>query len=249
MDSQNNKADNGPVKAAIATVLALLTALFGGFFLILNTIVEKDTSFGAAFSTSTPEVAFTAASIDTTRGSFTPPPSTFTPNIPLTITAISVEDYPSFTVYRDRALWENAIDGIVQIEDFEKETMDYGELTLPYYTGNGFLLSGGSSAQILHDPSLIDDGNHIHFRDWETGLTFRFPNSRFVSSFSFDYKASESWQLRFANAAITLPHGRNRFLGIVMKENFPNEFNLFSLANAQGGLTVDNIAYIPANLP
>jgi hypothetical protein len=242
MSSQNNREDNGPVKAAIVGVLALLTALFGGFFLILNTLVEKDTN---RVTSSTSNVPF---SINTTWSPSTQVPTiTLTPNIPLTITAISIEEYPLFTLYWDRALWENAIRGNVQIEDFEKDRADYGELKLPYLTGNGFLLSGRSTAQIFRDPTLINDGNLVHFRDWETGLTFRFPNSSVVSAFSFDYKASETWQLQFADAVITIPEGRNRFLGIVMKENFQNEFNLYSLAHAQGGLTIDNIAYIPAD--
>jgi hypothetical protein len=253
MNPQNNKENTRPIKAAIVSVLALLTALFGGFFLILNTILEKEmiaaVPSAQTLNISAPNVPYTMTAINTAMAPATQAPSRFTPNIPLTITAISVEEHPAFTLYWDHALWENAISKNVNIEDFEKDTADYGELKLPYLTGNGFLLAGGSTVQILHDSSLIDDGNHIHFRDWENGLTFIFPDGNLVSAFSFDYKASETWQLKFNDSIIIIAEGRKGFIGIVIKNDFPNEFNLYSLEHAQGGMTVDNITYISTNAP
>ena len=156
-----------------------------------------------------------------------------------------MNEFGTYTIYWKRELWESAISGNTFIEDFENDSGDYGELSFPYLTGNGFLLNGESSAQIFNDNSLLASGNLIHFRDWANGLRFSFPNNAVAGAFSFDYKASETWQLAFNDSVITIPRGRNRFIGIVVHNFFPGDFVFFSFENAQGGLSIDNISYIP----
>ena len=182
------------------------------------------------------------------------PPFTTTPSPTLTLTpsplppiyvTLNVNEFSTYTIYWKRELWENAIRENPLTEDFENDSSDYGELTFPYLTANGFLLNGDSTAQILNDNSLMSSGNLIHFRDWGTGLRFNFPNNSVAGAFSFDYKASETWQLTFNDNVITIPGGRNRFLGIVVHNFYPGEFILSSFEKVQGGLTVDNISYIP----
>lgn len=241
MNSQSDKEGQRSINAAvIGTVLALIATLVGGFFLILNTIAQKDT----VVIVPTPESQVISTSI------VAPPQATATPVISLTITAISIEEHSSFTLYWDRTLWKKAIHrNSVNMEDFEKDEADYGELKFPYLTANGFLLTGQSTAQIFRDSTLIDDGNQIHFRDWEDGLTFIFPNGSPANAFGFDYRASETWQLTFNNALITIPEGREGFLGIIMQKDFPTEFTFHGPEYAQGGISIDNIVYISTNSP
>ena len=170
--------------------------------------------------------------------------STPSPLPPIYVT-LNVNEFPTYTIYWKRELWESAIRETPLVEDFENDSSDYGELTFPYLTAKGFLLNGESSAQIFNDNSLLQSGNLIHFRDWGTGLKFSFPNNSVASAFSFDYKASETWQLAFNDTMITIPGGRNRFLGIIVHNFYPAEFTLSSFERVQGGLTVDNISYIP----
>ena len=182
----------------------------------------------------TPSPTFTVTASPT----FTP-----TPFPPIYVT-LNVNEFATYTIYWKRELWESAIRGTVLTEDFENDDGNYGELNFPYLTGKGFLLNGHSSAQIFKDNTLLSSGNLIHFRDWHNGLRFSFPNNSVVSAFSFDYKASETWQLTFNDFVITIPDGRNRFIGIIVHRLFPTDFILFSLEGAQGGLSVDNISYI-----
>lgn len=185
------------------------------------------------------------ASTPAESATVTPPPTlTRTPLPPIYVT-LNVNEFATYTVYWNRELWESAVSESPLIEDFENDSGDYGELTFPYLTGKGLLLNGESSAQILSDSSLMSSGNLIHFRDWGTGMRFSFPNNSVVGAFSFDYKASETWQLSFNDTVIEIPGGRNRFLGVIINNFYPGEFILSSFESVQGGLTVDNISYIP----
>jgi hypothetical protein len=183
----------------------------------------------------------------------TPTPSptstpTFTPSpLPPIYVTLNVNEFTTHSIYWKRDLWENAAAGEYEIEDFERDSNDYGELTFPYLTGNGFLLTGNSHAQIINSGSLLPDGNILHFRDWEGGLKFDFPYNLEAGAFSFDYKASETWQVKFNEVIITIPAGNNRFIGVIIHENFPTEFVLSSLERVQGGLTVDNISFLATN--
>jgi hypothetical protein len=167
----------------------------------------------------------------------------------VTYIATHVGQYPGFTVYWKRELWESAIDAETLIEDFENDEADYGELSYPFLTGNGFLLEGESTAQIISGGNLLPTGNVLHFRDWATGLKFRFPNNASVRAFGFDFKPSEDWHLHINQSLVLIPKGRRGFIGIVIEEDYPNEFVLSSTERAQGGLTVDNISYLPADAP
>jgi hypothetical protein len=172
-----------------------------------------------------------------------------TPTLIVTYIATHVVQFPGFTVYWKRELWERAIDAETLIEDFENDEADYGELSYPFLTGNGFLLEGESAAQIISGGNLLPTGNVLHFRDWATGLRFLFPNSTSVRAFGFDFKPTEDWQLHFNLFHVLIPGGRRGFIGIVIEEEYPNEFVLLSTERVQGGLTVDNISYLPVDAP
>src|ERR1043165_5297479 len=133
-----------------------------------------------------------------------------TPTFSPTYVALNVNEDPGFTVYWKRTLWEGAISRTIITEDFEKDEADYGEIAFPYLTGNGFFLTGQSTAQILNDETLLNTGNLIHFRDWENGLTFTFPNDTAVEAFGFDYKPSETWQLTVNSSVITIQSEERR---------------------------------------
>lgn len=202
-------------------------------------------------ATNTPTATFTITASPT----FTLTPTSTPTLTPTPLSAIFmtmfVNDYETFTVYRQRNLWENAVNkDFAMVEDFEKDTADYGDLSNPYLTGNGFLLSGGSCpAQILQDASILSSGNILLFRDFGCGFNFIFPNDTMVSAFSLDYRPSEEWYLKVNDAIITLPEGRPGFIGIVFNENYPDNFTFSCNANAQGGLAIDNISYIPTVSP
>lgn len=201
-------------------------------------------SFAPA-STPTPASSVTPSPLPTTTPTATPSP------LPAVFLTMFINEYESFTVYRQRDLWESEIGtGDVLVEDFEKDVADYGELTNPYLTGNGFLLEGGSCpAQILEEATLLPTGNLLHFRDFGCGLTFIFPNDSAVSAFGFDYRPSEEWNLIVNDTTVTIPAGRPGFIGVVFHGNYPNTFTLSSEANGQGGLSVDNISYITITVP
>ncbi|MGQ0601448.1 MAG: hypothetical protein ACT4QE_07100 [Anaerolineales bacterium] len=178
-----------------------------------------------------------------------PPPPTLSP-LPTLPPTPFVNEHTTFTVYWKRPLWENAISGAVLTEDFEKDESDYGELSFPYITGNEFILTSQSTtAQIFNDGTLLDSGNLIHFRDWGSGLTFSFPNAMTVIAFGFDYRPTETWQLTINDTVITIPKGRRGFVGIVFQTDYPEQFILSCNEGAQGGLSVDNILYVPADSP
>jgi hypothetical protein len=224
--------------------------LFGPTLTPTPTVTSTPTITLTPTPTSTPTATFTIT--PTSTPSFTPTP-TFTPTLtPLSeaVKAFYINEYDTFTVYWRRDLWQSAIDGTVSVEDFEKDEADYGELGSPYLTGNGFILQGGNCpAQIFKDPTLLSTGNHLHFRDFGCGLSFIFPNGTAVEAFSFDYKPSEQWSLQVNDEVVPIPGERKGFVGIVMHDNYPNGFVLFSREGAQGGLSVDNISYIPTSTP
>ena len=172
------------------------------------------------------------------------PTATVTP-LPAHLITPNVTEFPDYTVYWERGLWENAVGETTALEDFEKDRSDYGELGFPYFTGNRFILTGTSAAQILSAPELLPSGNLIHFRDWEQGLTFTFPNDMSVTAFGFDYASSEDWRVSLDSIDIPIPNGRNRFMGIVLREGTVKQFTFLGPPYAQGGLSIDNISYAP----
>ena len=193
--------------------------------------------------TTTPTV--TPSPLPTTTPTATPSP------FPAVFLTMFINEYESFTIYRQRDLWESEISiGDVLVEDFEKDVADYGELTNPYLTGNGLLLEGGSCpAQIIEEATLLPTGNILHFRDFGCGLTFFFPNDSTVSAFGFEYRPSEEWNLTVNDTTVIISAGRPGFIGVVFQGDYPNKFTLSSDANAQGGLSVDNISYISITVP
>jgi hypothetical protein len=215
--------------AAVLVILISLASFVCGLF------------FFPAFSILAPLRTATSTTTPSPTATLT---ATASPLPPIYVT-LNVNEFATYTIYWKRELWEDAIGENAFTEDFENDRSDYGELNFPYLTGNGFLLNGDSSAQIFNDNSLLSSGNLIHFRDWGSGLRFSFPNNSVASAFSFDYKASETWQLAFNDSIITIPKGTNRFIGVVIHNFFPSDFLLSSFESVQGGLSVDNISYIP----
>jgi len=198
-----------------------------------------------ATSTLTPTFTSTATLSPTFTPTLTP---SFTPTespIPEMYKTLNINEFGSYTLYWKRALWEQAKSGNVNMEDFEDDKADYGELSFPFQTGNGFLLDGGQiSAQILRDSNLITSGNLLHFRSWSSGLRFIFPNETTIPAFGFDFRASEDWKLTIGNSVVNLPPGREGFIGIVLHDVYPSKFTLSSSEKAQGGLSVDNISFV-----
>ena len=171
--------------------------------------------------------------------------STTTPSpMPEIYVTLNVNEYSNYMVYWKQPLWESAAGDITGMEGFEHEEGGYGTISFPYLTGNGFLLTGDSSAQTLQDSNLLESGALLHFRDWENGLTVAFPNEAAAHAFGFNYRSNETWQLTFNNSEIVLPRGRGVFVGIVIHNNCPAEFVLLGPTGAQGGLSVDNILYV-----
>jgi hypothetical protein len=207
------------------------------FACLFSLLLPPSASLLAPTITPTPTVTNTPIATLTPTATITPLPAhLITPN---------VTEFPGYTVYWERSLWKNAAGEVSGLEDFEKDRSDYGELGFPYFTGNRFILTGTSAAQILSAPELLPSGNLIHFRDWEEGLTFTFPNDMTVTAFGFDYASNEDWRLSFNSIDIPIPNGRNRFLGVLLRQEPVKQFTFFGPPYAQGGLSVDNISYIP----
>jgi hypothetical protein len=137
------------------------------------------------------------------------PAPTFAP-IPTLPATPFVNEYPAFTIYWKRELWEATIDDgtDVLVEDFELDTSDYGELSYPYLTGNGFYLLGqeGTTAQIFTDDNLLQTGNVIHFRAWgpNRGRDSSFQNPKTPKlSYTIQYKPCAFCQLTRSPFAVT----------------------------------------------
>ena len=198
-------------KVLIALGILSLVVITGFISFVCGILFVPAVSFLAPTQTLTPTT--TSTSMPTITPTFTPSP------LPPIYVTLNVNEFNTYTVYWKRDLWEDAAHGEIIREDFENDNADYGELTFPYLTGKGFLLTGNSHAQIFNDNSLLQSGNLLHFRDWENGLNFVFPNNMEIQAFSLDYKASETWQLTFNDFVITIPKGRNRFVGIIIHDN------------------------------
>jgi hypothetical protein len=158
---------------------------------------------------------------------------------------LNVQTYPTFTLYWQRDLWESTLSTDTITEDFSLDAADYGEVSFPFLTGHGLLLQGQSNAQILGDTTLLGSGNLLHFRDWKEGLHVQFPDNQPVEAFGFEYRSNETWQLQVMDTIITLPHGRKSFLGIDCHTQCPRNFILVGASGAQGGLSIDNIRFVP----
>ncbi len=217
---------------------------------LLLTLLLAAVVFACLFSVMLPPSASLLAPTATFTRTVTPtltatliPTTTLTP-LPAHLITPNVTVFAAYTVYYDRDLWESVTGGPFGVEDFEKDPLDYGQLPFPYLTGNRFILTGTSLAHIYLAPELIDSGNLIHFRDFEQGLIFTFPNDTEVVAFGFDYASSEDWLLTYNQILIPLPRGRNRFVGVLMRQDAARQFMLSGPQTAQGGLSMDNITYV-----
>jgi hypothetical protein len=85
----------------------------------------------------------------------------------------------------------------------------------------------------------------LHFRDWEQGLTIAFPDDTPVTAFAFDYTTPEQWLLTYNDVELALPSGSYLFVGFLLQQGSTRQFNLASSAYAQGGLSMDNLSYLP----
>jgi hypothetical protein len=199
--------------------------------------------------TVTPTSTITVTPTVTLIPTITVTPTVTVTHLPAHLITPNVTQFTTYSVYFQRELWESVTGNFLGIEDFEREPFDYAELNFPYLTGNRLILTGTSTAQILLAPELLDSGNLIHFRDFEQGLTFTFPNDANVTAFGFDYTSSEDWLLTFNQILTPLPRGRNRFVGIVLNQDMITQFTLSGPQTAQGGLSVDNIVYFRPWVP
>jgi len=180
------------------------------------------------------------------------PTATYSPAYLATYEAINVNPYPTFTVYWKRSLWQSAVGKPVTTEDFGREDNYLDTLRYPYLSGNGFLINGKDSTKSpamfipsnKQNPNSGEKSYNLHFRDWGDGVSFTFPNNIPADSFGFDYTTSmEAWNLRFNDATITLSPEHVGFIGIIIPKGYPEQFNLSSSENAQGGISIANISY------
>jgi len=152
---------------------------------------------------------------------------------------------PGFNVFESRELWEEAVGKGVLVEDFERDFPSYDEIRFPYFTGKGLVLAGSSHGQILRAPELLPSQNLLHFVDFETGLAITLPNNTTTRALGFDYTVHEDWQLSVFNIGIILTRGESRFVGVILSEHTVKDFRLIGPQTSQGGLSIDNISYIP----
>ncbi len=220
----------------LSILLALLLAAVV-FLCLFSFLLPPSASLLAPTPTLTPTVTVTPMATLTASATSTPLPA-------ILITPV-VAQFPPLTIYWRRELWEEAIGQELVIEDFEKDSADYSELSFPYFTGNRFRLTGKSVAQILNAPELLPSQNLLHVSDWGQGLTFTLPEDAETTALGFDYASQEEWQLTVRNIDIILPRGTNQFVGVALYEGPTKVFKLTGPNTAQGGLFVDNISYIP----
>ena len=165
--------------------------------------------------------------------------------LPGTAVTANLNEIIPYRIYDQRQNWESVVGKVMVREDFEKDPDGQVDLQFPYVTGNRFLLSGKSEAEILNAPELLESGNLLHFRAWGEGLTFAFPDDSAVTAFGFDYSTAEGWQLRVDNANLVIISGKNQFVGVIFFQHPTTKFTLVSSALEQSGLSVDNISYSP----
>jgi hypothetical protein len=247
MEKSSQIQQRGPIKtqvfksitAFIIFGLMLAACSAGMLFAPQPTVTPSSTPTLIPTSTLTPTLTVTLTPTDTLT-----PTETFTPTFAAYKT-LNVNDFGWYTVYWNKMLWQSALSAAKTSEDFEGDPASYGELSFPYLTAHGFLFDCGQcSAQILNDPTLLASGNQLHFRSWGSGMQISFPNETPVSAFGFDFVTSEKWQLIFEGMTVDLPVGRSGFVGVIFSQTDPDEFTLASMANDQGGLSIDNITYI-----
>jgi hypothetical protein len=176
------------------------------------------------------------------------PTVTFTP-LPVTVVTAGAAEMPGVAIYFEKVLWEQAAGPATGIEDFEQDPSAARNLSLTYRSGNRFLLSGASLAQIVRAPEFLDSGNLIGVCHFEDGLTFTFPDGAGVMAFGFDYTSSDDWRLSFNGAPASLPRGRARFVGVVLYPQTAAQFTVSGLRNGQCGMWVDNVTYVAAWAP
>jgi hypothetical protein len=147
--------------------------------------------------------------------------------------------------YTDRAAWQNALGTSYLTDDFESETA--GAYTLPFTTSSGILFEsvlGPISAFQILVPGVINGTQEVHVRDFSAQMRTSFPGGQPVSGFGFDWRtAVEDWDLQVGGSTVTLPHNSTGFLGVVDDTRSTVSFILTSSSFAQGGISVDNLAY------
>jgi hypothetical protein len=159
-----------------------------------------------------------------------------------------VTQFGGYTVYWRRQLWEQAAGAAgagFTVENFEPVRNSLGSIELPHITGKGFSLSGQSYAELIRSVQLLPNGTLLHFRDWEQGLTIAFPDDTPVTAFAFDYTTPEQWVLTYNDVELALPSGSYLFVGFILQQGSTRQFNLASSAYAQGGLSMDDLSYLP----
>lgn len=214
---------------ALLLVAGILSCLFS-FFL------PPSAALLAPTATLTPTITPTPTATSTLTATVTPlPPEMVTP----------VEEYGAYTVYWKRDLWEEAVGKSLMLEDFESDPSADRTLDLPYITGSSLLLTGQGYPEIIQSAQLLPSGKYLHFRDWEQGITLTLPKTKQATAFGFNYTTPEVWRLHFNSVEVTMPSGRNSFLGIVLHQGVTRAVTFSCSEYYQGGLSVDNISYVP----
>jgi hypothetical protein len=165
-------------------------------------------------------------------------------------------------VFSDRPSWEAAVSGAIFTETFRLERDSYDELVFPYTTAHGLTLddvfdTGNVVAQMLPD-GLVNGTVAPHFRAFSGDhMSFTLPVP--VQAFGFDYFASDwdgpstaEWQVQVGSLVTSLPqtlYDTFDFFGVVLTHP-TSPLTTFTFANpgfAQGGISVDNVSYVPSS--
>jgi len=147
-------------------------------------------------------------------------------------------------VFTDRDAWEDYLALPLLVEDFETDTP--GTYDLPYTTGHGFDLDYLVSAITIQifDGIYMNGTRGLHYRDFSGQMEWRFPEAASTAGVGFDYDTDGNvWQLWVGDEVLYLQPNGIGFIGVVHTAGLLDCFVTTCTAYAQGGMTVDNVAF------
>jgi len=147
-------------------------------------------------------------------------------------------------VFTDRSLWVTALHGTPTLEDFEGDAPGY-HLT-PYETAEGALLDSMNDPITLGivEGNWLNNTQGLHYRDFGQHLLWVLPGGSALHAFGFDYSTDDNdWEVRVRGESFVLEDNTGGFFGVVDREYSLASFITTCTAWAQGGLSVDNVAY------
>lgn len=161
----------------------------------------------------------------------------------ISIDNLAVEN--SVRVYTDRSSWEAASTHVIGVEDFESELA--GVYTTPYTTANSVVfesLGAPITAFQIVAQGGIDGSKALHVRDFGNQLSVTLPSFSSRQAVGFDWQSpGEVWTCSISGREIAFPGNATGFLGVISAGGIPGSFVLTSSAQAQGGITIDNLAF------